>query len=175
MTRARGDGRGVIRNMILLASAALALTSCSGGQPPKAAAESASRLLAAAIARDRVAVEAQIDRPAVREDLRRQVADLARGRALDVEGGPSEFALDRMISPGALRVVRSGADAALAKAPSAAAVGRQMRVVDRRHVCLHAVGEASRCVLTFAKAKGGWRLVGMQAMIHRIEIADAAG
>ncbi len=137
--------------------------------------ESASRLLAAAIARDRVAFEAQIDRPAVREDLRRQVADLARGAALDVEGGPSEFALDRMISPAAFRVVRSGAGSAPARAPSAAEVGRQMRMVDRRHVCLSSVSDASRCVLTFAKDKGGWRLVGMQAMTHRIEIADAAG
>ena len=165
----------MIRKVILIVSAAFALAACGGDQPPRAAAESASRLLAAAIARDRVAFEAQIDRPAVREDLRRQVADLARGAALDVEGGPSEFALDRMISPGALRVVRSGAGAALAKAPSAAERGRQMRVVDQRHVCLHSAGEVSQCLLTFAKAKGGWRLVGMQAMTHRIEIADAKG
>ena len=162
----------MIRNLIFLISA-LALTACGDDQPPKAAAASASRLLAAAIARDRVAFEAEIDRPAVRDDLRRQVADLARGHALDVDGGPSELALDRMISPGALRVVRSGAGVALAKAPSAADLSRQMRVVDRRHVCLHGVGAARRCVLTFAKAKGGWRLVGMQAMTHKIEIAAA--
>jgi hypothetical protein len=163
----------VIRKTILMVSAAVALVACGGDQPPRAAAESASRLLAAAIARDRVAFEAQIDRPAVRDDLRRQVADLARGSALDVEGGPSEFALDRMISPAAFRVVRSGA--ALTQAPSASDLGRQMRMVDGRHVCLSSARDAGRCLLTFAKVKGGWRLVGMQAMTHRIEIADAKG
>ena len=163
----------MFRTAFLLAIAGLTLASCNNNRPPKGAAESASRLLGAAIARDRVAFEAEIDRPAVREDLRRQVADLARGAALDVEGGPSEFVLDRMISPGALRVVRSGAGTPLVKAPSAADLSRQMRVVDRRHVCLHGVGEAERCLLTFANAKGGWRLVGMQAMTHQIEIAAA--
>lgn len=160
---------------MLLVSAVFALAGCGPDRPPRAAVESASRLLAAAIARDRVAFEAQIDRPAVRDDLRRQMADLARGSTLDVEGGPSEFALDRMISPAAFRVVRAGAEAALTGAPSPAEVGRQMRVIDRRHVCLSRVGETGQCLLTFAKVKGGWRLVGMQAMTRRIEIAGAAG
>ena len=162
----------MIRNAILMTSAAFVLASCAADQPPKAAAESASRLLAAAIARDRVAFEAQIDRPAVREDLRRQVADLARGKALDVEGGPSEFALDRMISPAAIRLVQAGSGESLSTAPTPAQVAPLMKAMDARHACLRDTSAPHHCLLTFARADGAWRLVGMQATGLRIELAS---
>ncbi|WP_293683053.1 hypothetical protein [uncultured Phenylobacterium sp.] len=88
----------MLRSIAIVTLAAVALAAC-GRTPPRGAAESASRLLAAAYKGDRVAFEALIDRAAVRADVRRQVAELAQGSALDVDGGPSEFALDRMISP----------------------------------------------------------------------------
>src|SRR5687767_14531752 len=94
----------MVRLLPVLAFVAIGLNGCSAAAP-KGAVETASRLLAAALAGDRVAFEAMIDRAAVREDVRRQVTELARPAALDVDGGPSEFALDRMISPEAVRVV----------------------------------------------------------------------
>lgn len=145
----------------LVIAAALGLASCGDG-PPRGAVDAAQRLMTAAAAQDRVAFEAEIDRPAVRDDLRRQVAELAKGSALDVEGGPSEFALDRMISPAALRVSGS---------PTAAALRARMRLVGRHQVCLGDDG-SDACLLTFARTKGHWRLVGMRSGGLRFQWAD---
>ena len=71
----------------MAAVATLGLAGC-GGAAPKGATESAGRLLAAAVQGDRVAFEAEIDRASVRDDVRRQRAEMARPTALDVEGGP---------------------------------------------------------------------------------------
>lgn len=164
----------MFRVPLLLAVAALALSGCGGGAP-KAATESASRLLAAALNNDRVAFEAEIDRAAVREDVRRQVADLARTKGLEVDGGPSEFALDRMISPDAVRVV-DGEGHRLTTPPTARQVAPMMKPMDGKRVCLRDTEAPDDCLLTFARgkdAKAGdpWRLVGMKAMDLRIEVA----
>lgn len=149
------------RTASVLVLAGLALAACA--QPaPKGAGESASRLIAAAMAGDRVAFEAEIDRTAVREDLRRQVVEMARIDALDVEGGPSDFALDRMIGPDAVRV-------AGAEPPSPAELSRFMKPLDGKRVCLTAPDDRNHCLLTFARDKRHWRLVGMQAMDLPIE------
>lgn len=166
----------MFRTCFAVALLALVLSSCSKAAPGGAA-ESASRLLTAALANDRVAFEAEIDRAAVRDDVRRQVADLARSTTLEIDGGPSEFALDRMISPDAVRVVDASGHRP-AQAPSAKDVASLMKVVDGKHVCLP---DARRdCLLTFAKGSdpktgGRWRLVGMKAMDLRIELASAGG
>ena len=155
-----------MRFLSVLVAALLPLAACNGAAP-KGAIESASRLLAAALSGDRVAFEAQIDRKAVREDVRRQVTELAKATALDVDGGPSEFALDRMISPEKVRVVdRSGA--ALTAAPTPQQVAPLMRKMDSKHACLKGEGG---CLLTFAKGRDHWRLVGMKAMDLTIEVA----
>jgi hypothetical protein len=165
----------MLRATLVLALAALGLSSCNGAAP-KAAAESASRLLTAAYKNDRVAFEAEIDRAAIRDDVRRQVSEMARSKALEVDGGPSEFALDRMISPDALRLVDSKG-APLTAAPTQQQVTPLLKVVDARHVCLRDAESPENCVLTFAKgtaaeARGQWRLVGMRALDLRVEIAS---
>jgi hypothetical protein len=157
----------MIRKLAVILSAA-ALAGC-GGAAPKGAAESASRLLDAALKGDRVAFEAEIDRAAVRDDVRRQIADVARGKALDVEGGPSEFALDRMISPAAIRVVHAGAGEPLTTAPTPAQLAPLMRSLARDRACVR--GRKGDCLLTFAREKRDWRLVGMKAMDVEIEVA----
>lgn len=160
----------MLRVAPLLVLAALGLNGCSAGAP-RGAIESASRLLAAALSNDRAAFEAQIDRKALREDVRRQVTELARAKALEVDGGPSEFALDRMIGPAAVRVVdRSGAE--LTEAPTLRQVAPLMRRVDGRRACLDGSETGGRdCLLTFAKGKDHWRLVGMKAMDLTIQVA----
>ena len=158
----------MIRKLAVLV-VALGLTGC-GGAAPQGAAESASRLLAAALKGDRVAFEAEIDRAAVRDDVRRQIADVARGSVLDVEGGPSEFALDRMISPAAIRVVHAGTGETLTAPPTPAQVAKLMREVDGSRACLR--GRKGDCLLTFAREKRDWRLVGMKAMDVEIEVAS---
>jgi hypothetical protein len=161
------------RMSLILAATAIALTACaeSGGRAPAGAAQSASRLMAAAIARDRVAFEAQIDRRALREDLRRQMVELAQQNGVEVAGGPSDFALDRMIGPDAVRLVRAGTHEALQAAPSPAQVAKLLVMVSRKKACLRAPEAGERCLLTFAKVDDGWRLVGMQAMDRTIPVA----
>jgi hypothetical protein len=162
----------MLRVPLLVGFLALGVTAC-GVARPKDPAESASRLLAAAMQNDRTAFEKQIDRPALREDVRRQVSQFARATSLDVEGGPSEFALDRMISPEAFRVVRVGSHEALARPPTPAEVAPLIKPVDKQHVCLQGAETPHDCLLTFARGKDGWRLVGMKAMDLRIEVASA--
>ena len=152
-----------------LAAVSIGLSGC-GGRAPDAAAESASRLLAAALAQDRVAFEAEIDRRAVREDLRRQMVELARTEGLEVEGGPSDFALDRMIGPDAVRLVEAGSGRPAAAAPAPKALAPLMTMVGHRRACLHDPDARDRCLLTFAKEKRQWRLVGMQAMDLEIRV-----
>lgn len=160
------------RRLFVLAALALPLAGC-GGAAPRGAAESASRLIAAALKDDRAAFEAQIDRKAVREDLRRQVAAVARTDALEVDGGPSEFALDRMIGPQALTVIAAGSGRTPAAPPSASAVAAQMKMIDDKRACVRAAPSGGDCVLTFARADRGWRLVGMKAMGARLEVSEA--
>lgn len=164
----------MLRMASVLVTAGLALAAC-GSPASRGAGESASRLISAAMAGDRVAFEAEIDRRAVREDLRRQVLEMAALDALDVEGGPSDFALDRMIGPGALRVVEAGSRRPLTEAPSAGELARLMKPLEGDRVCLAAPEDRNHCLLTFAKEKREWRLVGMQAMDLPIELAIAGG
>lgn len=147
---------------VALAALGVALAGCEGRAKADAAA-SAERLLAAVEAGDRVAFEAEIDREAVREDVRRQVVAFAREQGLEVDGGPSEFALDRMIGPDAFRIVHAAAGAPLKE---------RMKIQDGK-VCLPADEAAKRCLLTFGKTDKRWRLVGMQAMDLTIQVADA--
>jgi hypothetical protein len=150
--------------------AAFGLSAC-GGSTPSGAAEAASRLLAAVYRGDRVAFEAEIDRAAVREDVRRQVTLMAKGATLDVDGGPSEFALDRMISPAAFRLVKAGSGEALRAPPTPQQIAKLMRTVDARHACLRDAAAPANCLLTFAKEKKQWRLVGMKAMGLEVAVA----
>jgi hypothetical protein len=159
----------MLRVGLLLSIAAAGLSGC-GGSAPKGAVDAAGRLLSAAVAGDRAAFEAEIDRAALREDLRRQVNAMARDSALEVDGGPSEFALDRMIGPDSVRLVGPDGEI-LHQAPSDRELARLMRVVDRDHVCVQRSVSPRDCVLTFAKAREGWRLVGMRALDRTIEIA----
>jgi len=162
----------MLRKALVLALSAVSLAGC-GGAAPQGAAETASRLLAAALKNDRVAFEAEIDRAAVRDDVRRQMAELARHSVLDVDGGPSEFALDRMISPDAVRVVDADGRR-LAHAPSASEVAPLMKTVGQEKACLRDARAHDDCVLTFARAEGHWRLVGMKAVDLRVQVASAA-
>ncbi len=168
MIQESGEFAQMIRTFLILGISALGLAGC-GGSAPQGAAENASRLLSAAVKGDRVAFEAEIDRAAVRDDVRRQVAVVAKAKALEVEGGPSEFALDRMIGPDALRLVRAGTGEALRAAPTLGQVAPLMHGLGNKRACLRDA-VADHCLLTFAKVHGDWRLVGMQATDLKIEV-----
>jgi hypothetical protein len=167
-TDGRPHGPPMVRAVRILALAALALgvAGCGGGARDQAA-KGAARFLDAVHAGDRVAFEAAIDRPTVREDLRRQMTELARGNGLDVGGGPSDLALDRMIAPQAFRLVDARTGQPLPEAPDAARAAATMRILDNRHACLLA---QQRCILTFGRSHEGWRLVSMQANVATIPV-----
>ncbi len=142
--------------MAALSALVLLLGGCGVGARGDAA-EDVARFLAAAQSHDRVAFEAQVDRPTVRDDLRRRIAEAARADSLDVDGGPSEFTLDRMIAPAVIHVVDSAGEP-LAEAPRPSQVATALKKVDDGKVCLQREGG---CLLTFARSKEGWRLVSM--------------
>lgn len=145
-----------------------------GGRSDADPAGTVQAVLAAVHARDAAAFEAHLDRAALRQDLRGQLMRVARANGVEVDGGPSEFALDRMIGLNALHLVQAGTDRPLASAPSKAEVAGVIRNLDPGHVCLHDLSPQRSCLLTFAKAAAGWRLVGMRADDLKIEIAPAA-
>lgn len=138
------------------------LAGCGDGRGD--AAQAAGRLLAAAHARDRIAFEAVIDRGALRDDLRRQMAAVSQANGLDVMGGPSEETLDRMIAPDAFRLAARGAPP-----PAAKEIAAQMKSAGEGRVCLHDSTPDKVCLLTFARQQKVWRLVGMRATDMRID------
>lgn len=148
--------------MAALAAAPLALLGC-GAKPVEDAAGPVRSLLTAAQAGDAGAFEALVDRSAVRADLRKQLAPVARANEVLVDGGPSDLALDHMISPAAFRLVQRDSGAPLAGPPSKAQVEAMLKRVDDRRVCVHDQTPAQQCVATFAKERPGWRLIGMLA------------
>jgi len=129
------------------------------------------RFLSAVQAGDRIGFEARIDRPSLREDLRRQLIEVGRANGLEVDGGPSDAALDRMIGPDAFQLVEAHTGQALPEAPNAAQVALLLKPLAGRRVCLHDISAEELCLLTFAKVHDRWRLVGMQAMDLRIQVS----
>ena len=144
----------------LAAAVVLTLQAC-GRRPPQAeAADAAQHLLAAAWSGDARSFEAGLDRPAIRADLRRQLAQVAQANTLSVEGGASDAALDRMISPAAFRLA-DDKGAALADAPAQAQLVPLTAPLGKDRACVHALSDPNACLLIFAREAAGWRLVGM--------------
>lgn len=142
---------GAALALAMISVAALAAGQGSG----RDAAPAVTGLLSAAAASDTARFEAAIDRPALRADLRRQLMAVARDNALEVDGGPSDAVLDRMIGPEIVRLA----------AAEAGPVAEHLKKTGKTQVCLTGEGAQPPCLLTFAKAKGAraWLLVGMQA------------
>lgn len=135
--------------------ACLCLAGC--GRPSDEAAKSAKRLISAAWADDRARFEAEIDRDAVREDLRRQIVEAGLATGIQVDGGPSDLTLDRMIGPEA---VRANVAEAVAKGPTED-IHQALKKIDQGRACLPDADSAG-CILTFGRRDGAWRLVGLQ-------------
>lgn len=138
---------------------AVLLSACGGGVRAKGSAAIAS-FLAVAQDGDRRALEPLLDRTALRSDLTAQISDLAKRHAVDVGEGPSEFAVDRMITPQALRLTAARVAPGWPARPTAAQILPHMKAKDSRHLCLEEAA-TRRCLLTFAQKDGAWRLVGM--------------
>jgi hypothetical protein len=139
----------------------LTLQACDRKPAERAETTAAQALLASAWSEDPAKFEAIVDRPAVRADLRAQLTRVAQANALAVEGGASDAALDRMITPHAFRLVAAGTGAPLASAPTREQAAALLKPLGQDLVCLHDQTPQQACLLTFAKARAGWRLVGM--------------
>jgi hypothetical protein len=164
--------RRMVRKGFAPAFAALSviLSGCDLGTRADAA-KGVERFLSATQAGDRIGFEARIDRPSLREDLRRQMIEVARANGVEVDGGPSDRALDRMIGPEAFQLVEAHTGQALPEAPNAAQVAMLLKPLEKGRVCLHDITAEERCLLTFAKVQERWRLVGMQAMDLKIQVS----
>ena len=149
------------RNRILLClSLAAGLAAC-GPRVDKTAAADVVVFLNAARTDDRRAFEAGLDRSAARDDLRAQFAELPGVKELQAQLGESmaETALDRLISPAAVRRLEGGD----AVASTLADIRPRLRRIDKGRVCLRDRQVKDRCALTFAQAGKSWKLVGLHA------------
>jgi hypothetical protein len=149
--------------MAALAAAALATTSVLAGcqkRPDADPVTAAQSLLSAVQKGDAQAFEAHLDRPAIRANMRQQMASMARSQGLDL-GGPADPALDRMIGMENLAVVQAKSGAPLAAPPSKAQVAPLMKHLGGTRACLHDLTPDQRCLLTFEHEKPGWKLVAM--------------
>jgi hypothetical protein len=153
----------MVRKLWVAALAALVLSAqgCARKPSQSGAADTAQALLTAAWTGDAKGFEAAIDRPAVRADLRRQLMQVAQANTLSVEGGASDAALDRMITPDSFRMVEANTGQPLPAAPSRGQAGALLKPLAKDRACVTAQAPDPTCLLTFAKEKGGWRLVGM--------------
>ena len=155
-------------------AALLAMAACSRVGPPRDdPAASVQAFLDAVRTGDAAGFESVVDRPALRADLRRQLVAMGRSESLDLDGGPPDAVLDRMIDPAAFRLVGPGG-APLAASPSKAQAAALIKPTGKDRVCLHDLTPAAACLLSFArepdaKAPAGkprpaaWRLVRMPA------------
>ncbi len=137
---------------------ALALGGCGLGARAKGSAAIAG-FLAAVQRDDHAAFEAALDRPALRSDLSEQMADVGKTHAVDV-GGPSEFALDRMISPQAIRLTAARVAPGWPATPTADQILPHMKARGLNFVCLEEAA-TKKCLLSFTLEKGVWRLTAM--------------
>lgn len=126
-------------------------------------------MLTAAQTGDAKTFEAHIDRPKLKENVREQVMQNARAQGIEVGGGPSEAALDRMIAPDAFRLVKPSSGGEVPETPSQAEIALMLDV-EGRTACLRQPGaeDASACLMAFEKQGGTWKLVAVQAADMRI-------
>ncbi len=137
---------------------ALLLGGCGFGARHSGSAAIAG-FLAAAQANDRKAFEAALDRPALRSDLSEQMAEVGKTHEVDV-GGPSEFALDRMISPQAIRLTAARVAPGWPATPTAAQIVPHMKARGLNFVCLEEAA-TKKCLLSFKQESGAWKLAAM--------------
>jgi hypothetical protein len=163
----------MVRKVGVIAVAALALAAGACHRKPAERAESGAvqTLLASAWMQDEAAFETVVDRPLVRADLRRQLTQLAEANALAVDGGASDAALDRMITPHAFRLVDAETGMPLTAAPTRSQAAALLKRLGDDRVCVHDQTPEQNCLLTFAKAKSGWRLVAMAPAGFTIAVA----
>lgn len=153
----------MVRKLSVAAVAALMVMAQGCARKPEQRSETKSvqALLASAWSEDSSGFEAAIDRSALRADLRAQLLQVAQANALAVEGGASDAALDRMITPHAFRLVQAQTGMPLTAAPSLAQTAALLKSLGKDRVCLHDQTPQQICLLTFARAKDTWRLVAM--------------
>ena len=163
----------MVRTLKVAALAALVLLAqgCARKSQESGAAEAAHAVLAAVWSGDVKQFEATVDRPALRADLRRQLLAVAQVNTLSVEGGASDAALDRMITPDAFRMVEQQTGAPLPAAPTKAQIQALLKPAGKDRACVQAAAPEQACLLTFAKEKTGWRLVGMAPAGFTIAVA----
>ena len=149
------------RSLIILA---LAMAAAGCGDKRGEAVGQIDKFLAAASGDDRMAFEARIDRLALRADLKGQLMALPEVRTLQEQlgDGTGDVAVDRMISPQSFRDLRSGADPLPAKG-DLRGIRAKLRVLARDRVCLRGETDKARCLLTFARQGGSWKLVALYA------------
>lgn len=172
-------GPPLIAKAMLAAAAAAGLAGCDA-VPRFRAAEGVHAFLTAVQKDDKTAFNARVDRPQLKDDVRRQVAAAAAGEgfgsgaASGALGGPMADALmDRLISPETFRIVWMRSGVSIRRPPSALELVPMLRMISDDRACLRAP-RGGHCVLTFQDEGGMWKLTGLRADLSEDEQAANA-
>ncbi|MDP3173289.1 MAG: DUF2939 domain-containing protein [Phenylobacterium sp.] len=158
--------------LLLAVAISLSLAAC-GGAVKKDAAGDVRAFLQAAEKDDAKALEAHLDRKALRADLKTQLLESPDVRALHAQlGDVGDVAVDRMIAPQALALARGGPLLSLSGDSRQADVARALKKLDSGRVCLLDPGVRDLCLLTFAKRGKAWKLVALHAADLGVQLAD---
>jgi hypothetical protein len=160
-----------MRRALLLIPFMFALAGCDAPRRLDAA-NGVRAFVLAAESGDRKAFEAAIDRPRLRRSLKAQLrgamaADPGMLARLDTPEG--ERAIDAMIAPEAFRLGFNKLGGLQAKAPGAAELALALKMEGPDRACLRESPTARRCVLTFERIGGTWKLVEVSPTEMRVD------
>jgi len=155
---------------LVLALAALVLSSCATAQRYDAAAD-VHALLVSIRDNDRAAFDARVDRPALKRQIESRLLGETRGagggdslKALGVLLAPAlaDFAGEALIQPRVFRSVAEyyGYDPA-SPIPGPLVIGGQLKALGDGRVCATRKKDGP-CLLTFTEEGGTWRLSGFE-------------
>jgi hypothetical protein len=163
------------RGSVAAVALGLAVAGCGVGVKGDAAADIAAFLKAARVG-DRSTFEAHLDRSLTRDDLRAQLQELPGVRDLQAQLGETmgEGALDRLISPDAVRRLQATADPTLS-GEDPAQLKPVLKAVGKGRVCVRDREVKERCLLTFEEVDKTWKLVGMHVAGSSFEPPSVEG
>lgn len=156
----------------------LLLAAC--GAPQRyGAAEDVQAFFKAVQTGDEAAFERHIDREAVREDLKQQLAESGMGGdnaallgAL-LGGGGADRLIDGMITPQNFQLAAQGAGLADQRIPTAVELSALLHMQGENRACLRNTGDDD-CAMTFEKQGETWKLVGVRTGAVQVKVPDSA-
>ncbi|HEX8233989.1 MAG TPA: DUF2939 domain-containing protein [Caulobacteraceae bacterium] len=150
-----------------------ALGGCEQVQSRYGAAEGVRAFFLAVQQKDRAAFERHVDRQALRENLRGQVAREAGGdpRIATVLQNLPASAVDQMIRPETFQLGVKRMGMSTDRVPTAAEIAVMLKMRGEDRACLGDPRVADQCLMTFERRGQDWKLVALDTAQVRVRAA----